>query len=152
MGEGQSAQFSAGAETVTRVGWEDAGTAHLVDDFGGGSSTGIYHNLQVRSIGKRDCGNLFKLGDDMIQFGGLHALLAASVADMLPVNVGLLLSDDAKRQSRAATARRQASGVLPHEDGHGAAVKSFEGLMNSPWKVRACVLNASPTISCKSHP
>ena len=53
---------------------------------------------------------------------------------------------------RAATARRQASGVLPHEDGHGAAVKSFEGLMNSPWKVRACVLNASPTISCKSHP
>ena len=42
---------------------------------------------QVRSIGKRDCGNLFKLGDDMIQFGGLHALLAASVADMLPVNV-----------------------------------------------------------------
>ncbi len=91
--------------------------------------------MQVRSIGKRDCGNLFKLGDDMIQFGGLHALLAASVADMLPVNVGLLLSEDAKRQSRAATAKRAASGALPHEDGHGAAVKSFEGLMNSPWKV-----------------
>ena len=45
----------------------------------------------MRSIGKRDCGNLFKLGDDMIQFGGLHALLAASVADMLPVNVSNLL-------------------------------------------------------------
>ena len=73
----------------------------------------------------------------MIQFGGLHALLAASVADMLPVNVGLLLSEDAKRQSRAATAKRQASGVLPYEDGYGTAVKSFEGLMNSPWKVRA---------------
>lgn len=90
---------------------------------------------QVRSIGKRDCGNLFKLGDDMIQFGGLHALLAASVADMLPVNVGLLLSDDAKRQSRAATAaKRQASGALGHEDAVGTP-KSFEGLMNSPWKV-----------------
>lgn len=94
--------------------------------------------MQVRSIGKRDCGNLFKLGDDMIQFGGLHALLAASMADMLPVNVGLLLSDDAKRQSRAATAKRQASGVLPYDDGHGASAKSFEGLMNSPWKVYLC--------------
>ncbi len=104
--------------------------------------------LQVRSIGKRDCGNLFKLGDDMIQFGGLHALLAASVADMLPVNVGLLLSEDAKRQSRAATAKRAASGALPHDDGHGAAVKSFEGLMNSPWKVRRraqCLYSCSPS-------
>ena len=89
--------------------------------------------MQVRSIGKRDCGNLFKLGDDMIQFGGLHALLAASVADMLPVNVGLLLSEDAKRQSRAATAKRAALGALPEEPG---SAKSFEGLMNSPWKVR----------------
>ena len=89
----------------------------------------------MRSIGKRDCGNLFKLGDDMIQFGGLHALLAASVADMLPVKVGLLLSDDAKRQSRAATARRQASGAMPYDDTPGGPAKSFEGLMNSPWKV-----------------
>ena len=91
----------------------------------------------MRSIGKRDCGNLFKLGDDMIQFGGLHALLAASVADMLPVKVGLLLSDDAKRQSRAATARRQASGAVPYDDASGGPAKSFEGLMNSPWKVSA---------------
>ena len=89
----------------------------------------------MRSIGKRDCGNLFKLGDDMSQFGGLHALLAASVADMLPVKVGLLLSDDAKRQSRAATARRQASGAMPYGDVLGGPAKSFEGLMNSPWKV-----------------
>jgi len=34
--------------------------------------------MQVGSIGKRKCANLFKLGDDMIQLGGVHALLAAT--------------------------------------------------------------------------
>lgn len=87
---------------------------------------------QVRSIGKRDCGNLFKLGDEMIQFGGLHALLAASVAEMLPVSLAALLSEDAKRAARSAAAKRAA-----HEPAEAAAAKSFEGLMNSPWKARA---------------
>jgi hypothetical protein len=92
-------------------------------------------NEQVRSIGKRDCGNLFKLGDDMIQFGGLHALLAASVADMLPVNVGLLLSDEAKRLARTAAAKRTSSGIPGYDDVSSPSAKSFEGLMSSPWKV-----------------
>ena len=87
---------------------------------------------QVRSIGKRDCGNLFKLGDEMIQFAGLHALLAASVADMLPVSLAALLSEDAKRQARSAAAKHDHHGAI-----EAAAAKSFEGLMNSPWKVRA---------------
>ncbi|EIE22795.1 hypothetical protein COCSUDRAFT_47698 [Coccomyxa subellipsoidea C-169] len=90
--------------------------------------------LKVRSIGKRDCGNLFKLGDDMIQFGGLHALLAASVSDMLPVNVSILLSDDAKRLARAATAKMSSSGIHAYDEMAAASTKSFEGLMNSPWK------------------
>ena len=56
--------------------------------------------MQVRSIGKRDCSNLFKLGDEMIQFMQLHHLLASSVAEMMPVNVAVLFSDEAKRQAR----------------------------------------------------
>ena len=56
--------------------------------------------VQVRSIGKRDYNSLFKLGDEMIQFQGLHTLLAAAVADMVPGNVGVLLSEDVKRQVR----------------------------------------------------
>ena len=56
--------------------------------------------LQVRSIGKRDYNSLFKLGDEMIQFQGLHTLLAAAVAESVPVNVGVLLSEDVKRQVR----------------------------------------------------
>lgn len=106
-----------------------------------GTSGGVYScrvvlSLQVRSIGKRDCGNLFKLGDEMIQFGGLHALLAASVSDMLPVNVSILLSDDAKRLARAATAKMTGAGMHAYDDMAAASTKSFEGLMNSPWKVR----------------
>jgi len=61
---------------------------------------------QVRSIGKRDCGNLFKLGDEMIQFAGLHGLLAASVAEMLPVSLAALLGEDAKRAARPTRPRR----------------------------------------------
>ena len=93
----------------------------------------------MRSIGKRDCSSLFKLGDEMIAFNALHQLLASSVADMLPVNVSVLLCDEAKRlarqgnprlSSREASPSRQAS-LEPSQPGS----KSFEGLMTSPWKV-----------------
>ncbi|KAK9829628.1 hypothetical protein WJX72_006968 [[Myrmecia] bisecta] len=87
--------------------------------------------LKVRSIGKRDCSNLFKLGDEMIQFQQLHQLLALSVADMLPVDVSQLLSEDAKRQARQGALRRNSSGAAPDA---APATKSIEGLMNSPWK------------------
>jgi len=96
---------------------------------------------QVRSIGKRDCGNLFKLGDEMIQFAGLHGLLAASVAEMLPVSLAALLGEDAKRAARAASAKRGAPDAP-----EAATTKSFEGLMNSPWKVRA---RARPRPACR---
>lgn len=95
--------------------------------------------VQVRSIGKRDCSSLFKLGDEMIAFNALHQLLASSVADMLPVSVSVLLCDEAKRLARQGNPRlssaeaspsRQAS-MEPSQPGS----KSFEGLMSSPWKV-----------------
>ncbi len=92
--------------------------------------------LQVRSIGKRDCSSLFKLGDEMIAFTALHQLLASSVADMLPVNVSVLLCDEAKRLARQSNPRvegsplRQTSVELSQPGS-----KTFEGLMSSPWKV-----------------
>lgn len=87
---------------------------------------------QVRSIGKRDYGHLFKLGDELIQFAPLHSLLAGSVADMVPVNVGILLSDDAKRQARSAPVPGPLEKGLQEQR---SPVKSFEGLMTSSWKV-----------------
>ncbi|KAK9865078.1 hypothetical protein WJX84_008101 [Apatococcus fuscideae] len=98
--------------------------------------------LKVRSIGKRECSNLFKLGDELIQFGDLHQLLAASVADMLPVNASVLLSEDAKRLARStgslarqdSTADASSYEAASAEMAGLAAAKSFEGLMNSPWK------------------
>ena len=91
--------------------------------------------LKVRSIGRRDCGGLFRAGDDMIQFAGLHALLASSVTDALPLSAGELLGEDAKRAARAAaaTARRAGATAAPF-DGDAAAARSYEELMASPWK------------------
>jgi len=96
--------------------------------------------LKVRSIGRRDCGGLFKLGDDMIQFGGLHALLARSVAEQLPVSAAVLLGEDAKRAARAAAAaarggdRGRGGGGGGHADAPAASARSYEDLMASPWK------------------
>jgi len=100
--------------------------------------------LKVRSIGRRDCGGLFKLGDDMIQFGGLHALLAGSVAEQLPVSAAVLLGDDAKRAARAAAAAarggdrgRGGGGGGAHGDAASTpatSARSYEDLMASPWK------------------
>ena len=101
--------------------------------------------LQVRSIGKRDCSSLFKLGDDMIAFTALHHLLAASVADMLPVNVSVLLCDEAKRLARQGNPRGGTPEVSPSRQASlevsQPGSKSFEGLMSSPWKV--CPLSLS---------
>lgn len=47
--------------------------------------------LRVRSIGKRDVGNMFKFGDDMINFVALHGMLAESVADVVVVDINVLL-------------------------------------------------------------
>ena len=66
---------------------------------------------QVRSIGKRDYNPLFKLGDEMIQFQGLHGLLALAVSEMVPVNVAVLLSEDVKRQ------------VRPHQTHHSKTMR-----------------------------
>ena len=40
---------------------------------------------------------LFRLGDDLINFGALHGLLAASVPEMMPVAVAELLVDGAQK-------------------------------------------------------
>lgn len=47
--------------------------------------------LRVRSIGKRDVGNMFKFGDDMINFVALHGMLGESVAGVVVVDINVLL-------------------------------------------------------------
>jgi len=104
--------------------------------------------LKVRSIGRRDCGGLFRAGDDMIQFGGLHALLGASVVEQLPLSASVLLGEEAKRAARAnaAAAARAAAvsssssaaaasdGTLPAPSPASSAARSYEELMASPWQ------------------
>lgn len=65
----------------------------------------------------------------MIQFAALHHLLAASIADMVPVKVNLLLSEEAKRLARQGTTRALRSG--------GSAIEApvTNEWMLSPWKV-----------------
>ena len=108
----------------------------------------------MRSIGKRDCGNLFKLGDDMIAFQALHHLLAASVADMLPVNVSVLLCDEAKKLARQGNSRGSDALSLATVDSRDSqpGSKTFEGLMSSPWKVRLRTLCTPLALTtCLSH-
>ena len=126
----------ATSASLTRIRFPRCGQLDCIDERHADSMC----RWQVRSIGKRDCGNLFKLGDEMIQFGGLHALLAASVAEMLPVSLAGLLSEDAKRAARSAAAKRGT-----HEPAEAAVAKSFEGLMNSPWK--ACAPSVKKRLS-----
>lgn len=52
----------------------------------------------MRGVGKRGgTAYLFRLGDDLINFGALHQLLAASVPEMMPVVVTELLVDGAQK-------------------------------------------------------
>jgi len=99
--------------------------------------------LKVRSIGRRDCGGLFRAGDDMIQFGGLHALLGASVVEQLPLSAAVLLGEEAKRAARAnaaAAAKAVASSSNASADGttvpppSSSSTRSYEELMASPWQ------------------
>lgn len=80
----------------------------------------------MRSLGRKQCGGLFLLGDELINMTALHSLLAVSVSEMLPVNIGVLFSVDAKRLARASSLNTALGGP-----------PSYESLMNSPWKVRS---------------
>lgn len=110
----------------------------------------------MRSIGKRDCGNLFKLGDEMIAFQALHHLLAVSVADMLPVNVSVLLCDEAKKLARQGNSRGSDALSLAAAESRDSqpGSKTFEGLMSSPWKVGLCRLlpqHLREMLLCQPH-
>jgi hypothetical protein len=69
--------------------------------------------LQVRGVGKRGgTAYLFRLGDDLINFGALHGLLAASVPEMMPVAVAELLVDGAQKTGELLVQRpRQSAGT-----------------------------------------
>jgi hypothetical protein len=55
--------------------------------LGGSLATGAL--LKMRTIGRKEFGQLLRLGDELIVFGGLQEVLGDSVADMLPVNVAV---------------------------------------------------------------
>ncbi|KAL4420012.1 hypothetical protein ABPG75_007110 [Micractinium tetrahymenae] len=70
--------------------------------------------LKARTFGLPYGSKLFRLGNSLVNFTAVHEALGDSVADMLPVNVGVLLSEDAKR-----TARRRGPGqeISPSREG-----------------------------------
>jgi myosin-5 len=72
--------------------------------------------LKMRSVGRPDLDQLFRLGDSFIGLTELHAALGAAVAESLPVDVALLLSDDAKRSARrrSSAPHRAALALAPN--------------------------------------
>ncbi|KAL4419268.1 hypothetical protein ABPG77_004826 [Micractinium sp. CCAP 211/92] len=69
--------------------------------------------LKARTFGLPYGSKLFRLGNSLVNFTAVHEALGDSVADMLPVNVAVLLSEDAKR-----TARRRGPGeISPSREG-----------------------------------
>lgn len=56
--------------------------------------------IKVQTVGRAELSVLLRVGDGFIGLTDLHLRLGQSVADTLPVNVGLLLSEDAKRSAR----------------------------------------------------
>ena len=81
----------------------------------------------MRALGRKQCGGLFMLADDLMNFSRLHSQVALSVSEMLPVTISMLFSEDAKRIASTTGTPDQ---PIPPSD-----VTSFQTLMTSPWKV-----------------
>ena len=64
--------------------------------------------LKVRVVGKPDLQFLFKLADAFIGLTDLHIALGGVIAEEIPVDVALLLSEDAKRSARRRSTARAA--------------------------------------------
>lgn len=95
--------------------------------------------VQVGALGRKQCGGLFLLADDLLNLTALHAQLALSVAEMLPISIATLFSEDAKRLAGSADPSTPRQPGTPRHPG-----TSFQSLMNSPWKV--CALCPSPRL------
>jgi myosin V len=64
--------------------------------------------LKMRVVGKPDLQQLFKLADSFIGLTDLHVALGGVIAEEIPVNVALLLSEEAKRCARRRSVTRPA--------------------------------------------
>ena len=82
---------------------------------------------QVQSMGHPGRQALVKLGDTLIELTPLHAFIATSVMEMLPVDMNHLFSQQAKDLARAGSVG------LPRSNAY--EMHYFESLGNSPWKV-----------------
>ena len=83
--------------------------------------------LQVRALGQKHCGGLFLLADELIKFSRLHSQIALSVSEMLPINMAMLFSEEAKRLASTT--------ATPDPGGPQKLAPSYQALMTSPWKV-----------------
>jgi hypothetical protein len=91
----------------------------------------------VGALGRKQCGGLFLLADDLLNLTALHAQLAVSVAEMLPISIATLFSDEAKRLAGSTEPGTPRTPDTPGQPGtpQQQGATSFHRLMNSPWKV-----------------
>ncbi|KAL6770143.1 hypothetical protein ACKKBG_A33770 [Auxenochlorella protothecoides x Auxenochlorella symbiontica] len=92
--------------------------------------------LKMRTIGRKEGALLLRLGDELIGFGALHECLAGAIADTLPVTVGVLLSDQAKRSARRRGPAPNGSPAVTPPPGSpgwspGAGAQSWQALLGA---------------------
>lgn len=95
-----------------------------------GASLALGALLKVRTIGLREGGLLLRLGDALIFFTPLHDTLGDTIADMLPVNIAMLLSDEAKKSARRRPTPSRSSPVkTPPGTEQMASVSQWKSLL-----------------------
>ena len=81
----------------------------------------------MKTLNQKHYGGLFLLADELIKFKRLHSQIALSVSEMLPINMAMLFSDEAKRLASTT--------ATPDSGGPQKLAPSYQALMTSPWKV-----------------
>jgi myosin V len=94
--------------------------------------------LKMRAVGFPDLDRLFHLGDEFIGLTDLHIVVGAAVAAEVPVNVALLLSEEAKRSARRRSTPQRVSSLAT---GSPATPSGVQTLLGSPEPI---VLPQSP--------
>jgi hypothetical protein len=98
--------------------------------------------IKVQTVGRAELAVLLRVGDGFIGLTDLHLKLGQAVADSLPVNVTLLLSEDAKRSARRRSTTSPGGGsLLGPEGGSPADVELARlGGAETHWRVRFLVV------------
>lgn len=115
--------------------------------------------MKIRSVGKSDLGVLFALADRFIGCTDLHVVLGKEIAGLLPINVALLLSDEAKRYARrrSTTGGASASSTAQNHtfDGSNPIERSLStmGQGARPWRALVTgLVDIASTLTAASLP